>query len=239
MNTALITGANQGIGYETARQLEALGYFVYVGSRDAVKGQAAIDKLKQSGTNNIALLEIDIANPLSVSQAKKRLEAQIDVLDVLVNNAAIQGNTTQKIHEVEMKKLKNVFDTNFFGTVQTTQQLIPLLSKSSVPVIVNVSSELGSLHSHLVSNKPNFLLYDIYSASKTALNAFTVLLAEQLKGTPFKINSVTPGYTSTNLNNYQGAKTPAEGATVIVKYATLDSEGPTGGFFGHDGSISW
>lgn len=239
MKTALITGANQGIGFETARQLEALGYFIYIGCRDIAKGKAAIDSLTRSGASHIALIEIDITNSLSIGQAKQQLEKEIGALDVLINNAAISGAEIQNIDAADIDILKAVFNTNFFGTVQTTTQFIPLLSKSDLPIIVNVSSELGSLESHVTGNKPNYLLYDAYSASKTALNAFTVLLAGQLKNTAFKVNSVTPGYTATHLNNFQGVKTPEEGARIIVKYATIDGNGPSGGFFGQNGVIPW
>ncbi|UAY56928.1 SDR family oxidoreductase [Arachidicoccus terrestris] len=239
MKTAFITGGNQGIGFETARQLERSGYFVYIGCRDAAKGQQAIDQLNQSGSLHIAFIEIDITDTQSIRRARQRLEGAIEVLDVLINNAGIAGTEKQNIDVVEINELKAVFDTNVFGAIQLTQELIPLLQKSTLPIIVNVSSELGSLKTHLGTENPNYQLYDAYSASKTALNAFTVLLAGQLRHTRFKINSVTPGYTATNLNNYQGVKTPAEGARVIVEYATLTSDGPSGGFFGQQGTIPW
>lgn len=239
MKTAFITGANQGIGFETTRQLATLGYFVYMGCRNAVKGQAAVNRLKQEGIASVDFIEIDISDTLSVSQAKRKLETQTDSLDVLINNAAIAGPDMQNIDTVDMEALREIFNTNFFGTVQTTQALLPLLSRSSLPVIVNVSSELGSLQTHLEGGRPNYLRFDGYSAAKTALNALTVLLSGQLKDSHFKINSVTPGYTATNLNQYQGMKSPEEAAGVIIKYATLGSDGPSGGFFDKDGLIPW
>ena len=239
MKTVLITGANQGIGFETARQLAGLGYFVYIGSRDPLKGQAAVAALQQQGILNVALLKLDITDPQSVGQARQQLENEAGILDILINNAGIAGPQPQNINTVDPDFLKAVFNTNFFGAVRLTQQLIPLMRKSGLPVIVNVSSELGSLATHQVTHNGNYLRYDAYSASKTALNAFTVLLAEQLKDTPFKINSVTPGYTATNLNDYKGARSPAEAAQIIVQYATLGHDGPTGSFFSQQGPVSW
>jgi NAD(P)-dependent dehydrogenase (short-subunit alcohol dehydrogenase family) len=239
MKTVLITGANQGIGFETARQLAHLGYFVYLGSRNKNKGEEAINRLKQSGAANIAFVELDVTNIHSIKQARQELENKVDALDVLVNNAGISASQPQNISSVALENLRNVFETNFFGAVQTTQQFLPLLKKSVQPVIVNVSSELGSLSIHNGISNSNFKIYDAYSCSKTALNAFTVTLANELKGTGFKINSVTPGYTATNLNQYRGTKTPEESAGVIVKYATLDSDGPTGKFFNNDAEVPW
>lgn len=241
MKTVLITGANQGIGFETARQLEALGYYVFIGARDPVKGQQALELLKQAGASNIDLIVVDISSASSIQRAKAQLESKltVPVLDILINNAAILGDPSQQIDKVAIAHIKEVFDTNFFGTIQNTQAFLPLLNKSDLPVIVNVSSELGSLTTHSVNFDPKRIIYDLYSASKAALNAFTILLSNQFKNSNFKINSVTPGYTATNLNNYMGKNTPQQGAAVIVKYATIGPDGPTGGFFNAAGTVSW
>ena len=239
MKTILITGANQGIGFETARQLAQSGHFVYLGSRDKNKGQEAVNKLKESGISNVAWLELDVTNIDSIRQARQALENKTAALDVLINNAGISGEQPQNISTGKMGNLRQIFETNFFGVVQTTQQFIPLLKKAAQPVILNVSSEMGSLAIQSDTTNPNRGLYDAYSCSKTALNAFTVMLANELKGTGFRINSVTPGYTATNLNQYKGAKTPGEGASVIVKYATMDSGAPTGKFFNQEGEVPW
>ncbi|GAB3364222.1 SDR family NAD(P)-dependent oxidoreductase [Arachidicoccus ginsenosidivorans] len=239
MKNVLITGANQGIGFEVARQLEALGHNVIIGSRDLNKGQNALDKLLEAGAKNVTLVQLDVTDLNSIQTAVGNLQKRITQLDILINNAAISGDNAQEIHAIELDKLRQLFETNFFGAIQSTQAFLPLLSKSTLPVIVNVSSELGSLSTHLKDERSNYLRYDAYSATKTALNALTVLMAGQFRGTSFKINSVTPGYTATNLNNYQGAKSPAEAANVIVRYATLDAQGPTGGFFGQEGRIDW
>ena len=239
MKTVLITGANKGIGFETARQLAQLGYFVYLGSRDKIKGLDALEKLKALGTNNVDYVEIDVTDIDSIKKAKQELESKIDVLDVLINNAGISGGQPQNMSSLEIENLRKVFDTNFFGAVQTTQEFIPLLKRSGEPRIVNVSSGLGSLTVHSTTQNLNFALYDAYSCSKTALNAFTVMLANEYSDTNFKINSVTPGYTATDLNQHKGTQTVEQGAKVIVKYATVDNSGPTGKFLKEDGEIDW
>jgi len=231
MKTVLITGANKGIGFETAKQLAQLGYFVYLGSRDKTRGLDAINKLKDLGISTVELIEIDVTDINSIIRAKQELETKIEVLDVLINNAAISGGADQNFSTGKMENLRKVFETNFFGVVQTTQQFIPLLQKSKEPVIVNVSSELGSLTVHSSTLNPNYKIFDAYSSSKTALNAFTVMLANELRDTNFKINSVSPGYTATDLNQYRGTQTVEQGAKYIVKYATIGNDGPTGGFF--------
>lgn len=238
MKTVLITGANKGIGFETAKQLAQLGYFVYLGSREKMKGLDAVNKLKELGISNVALIEIDVTDIHSIKQAKQELETNIEALDVLINNAGIAGEQPQSVSAGEMENLRKVFDTNFFGAVQTTQQFLPLLKKSDEPVIVNVSSELGSLTLHSDTQNPNYGLYDAYSCSKTALNAFTVMLANEMSNTNFKINSVSPGYTATDLNQHQGTQTVEQGAKYIVKFATSENDTVTGKFFRED-EIPW
>ena len=181
---------------------------------------------------------MDVTDILSVKKARQELETKIEALDVLINNAGIAGVQPQNISTGDMDNLRRVFETNFFGAVQTTQQFIDLLKKSNEPIIVNVSSELGSLTIHNSTQNPNYTIYDAYSCSKTALNAFTVMLANEFKHTKFKINSVTPGYTATDLNQHKGIQTVEQGAKSIVKCATLDSNGVTGKFF-RDEEIPW
>jgi NAD(P)-dependent dehydrogenase (short-subunit alcohol dehydrogenase family) len=239
MKTVLITGANKGIGFETAKQLAQLNYFVFLGSRDKTRGADAIKKLKASGIIRIELIEIDVTDLNSIQQAKQALESNIESLDVLINNAGISGSLPQNTSSIKIEDLRKVFDTNFFGAVQTTQQFLPLLKKSKEPRIVNVSSELGSLFVHNHTENPNYKIYDAYSCSKTALNAFTVMLANEFRNTSFKINSVTPGYTATDLNNFKGTQSAEKTAKVIVKYATVDKDGPTGKFLKDEGEIDW
>ena len=247
MKTVLITGANKGIGFETAKQMAQFGYFVYLGSRDKTRGLDAVNKLKDLGISNVELIEIDVTNIDSIKKARQELENKIEALDVLINNAGISGGPSQNISTVDIENLRRVFETNFFGAVQTTQQFLNLLKKSNNPVIVNVSSGLGSLAIHNSSQNPNYRIYDAYSCSKTALNAFTVTLANELKDTNlpagrqgFKINSVSPGYTATDLNHFKGTQTVELAASTIVKYAILDNDGPTGKFFYQEkGEIPW
>jgi NAD(P)-dependent dehydrogenase (short-subunit alcohol dehydrogenase family) len=239
MRTVLITGANKGIGFETAKQLAQLGYYVYLGSRDETRGAEAIKKLRDSGITNVESIRIDVTDSRSIQQAAAELESRIGSLDILINNAGIAGAQPQRIATTDIDVLRTVFETNFFGAVQTTQHFLPLLQKSAAPVIVNVSSELGSLARHSGAERnPNWDNFDAYSCSKTALNAFTLALANQFRNTRFRINSVTPGYTATDLNQHRGLQTAGQGAGFIVKYATIGPDGPTGKFL-KDEVVAW
>ena len=240
MKNVLVTGANKGIGYAVASQVAALGHRVFLGCRDQQKGKEAVEKLKRSGAGAIDLLVIDVSNVASVAKAASELASKIDKLDVLINNAGISGRQPQNISQVDMANLREVFDTNYFGAIQTTQAMLPLLRKADVPVIVNVSSELGSLPMQTSEGRnPNFDNYHAYGSTKTALNAFTILLAHELRGTKFRINSVTPGYTATDLNGFAGFKTPEQGAEPIVRLALIGEDGPSGKFFKAEGEVPW
>jgi NAD(P)-dependent dehydrogenase (short-subunit alcohol dehydrogenase family) len=210
-----------------------------LGSRDKNKGLDAIKKLKDVEISNVETIEIDVTNINSIKKAIQELETKIEVLDVLINNAGIGGEQQQNISTGAMENLRKVFETNFFGAVQTTQQFISLLKKSNSPRIVNVSSSLGSLTINSNTQNPNFGIYDAYSCSKTALNAFTVILANEFKNTNFKINSVGPGYTATDLNQFKGTQTVEQAAKTIVKYATLDNDEATGKYLNEEGEIGW
>ena len=241
MQTVLITGANKGIGFETAKQMATLGYFVYVGSRDKLKGEEAVSKLQALGFSNIEATEIDVTDLNSIIHAKEELESKIACLDVLINNAGISSvGTPQAASHIEIEPIQKVLETNFYGAVQTTQQFLPLLKKSEEPRIVNVSSDLGSL---TMQSDPNWMYAKIkplaYMASKAALNAFTITLAYELKDTKFKINSVNPGSTATDLNNHRGQRTPEFSTQIIVKCATLKDDEPSGTFFSEEGILPW
>ncbi len=239
MKKVLITGANQGIGFETAKQLSQLGYYVYLGSRNEANGIEARNTLNEMGLEHVEFIQLDVTDIDSVRSAKEKLEANAQQLDVLINNAAIVGEQPQNMSSNNLNNLRNVFETNFFGAVQTTQLFIDLLEKSDEPRIINVSSPLGSLSVQSNSQNPNYRIYDAYSSSKTALNAFTLLLAKELQDTRFKIVSVEPGYTATNLNQYQGTQTAEQAAGIIVKFCTL-SDVPTGKFFDRNGDeLPW
>jgi NAD(P)-dependent dehydrogenase (short-subunit alcohol dehydrogenase family) len=232
MKTVLITGANKSIGFETAKQLLSLGYYVYLGARDLQKGQEAA---KQLNSDHVEAIQIDISNEDSVKEARKVLGTKTEVLDVLINNAGISGGFPQNASTTSLSTLKEVFDTNFFGSINVAQTFLDLLKKSDEPRIVNVTSGLGSLTLH---SDPSWKYYNVKSAaygpSKTALNAYTVVLAHELKDTAFKINVVDPGYTATDFNGHGGPGTVEDAAAIIVKYATIDKDGPTGKFFSND-----
>lgn len=240
MKTVLITGANKGIGFETAKQLAQLNYLVYLGSRDKQHGLEAVKKLKEQGITNVETLVIDIADSNSVQLAKEELETKIDALDILINNAGIAGNMPQDFVNGDMENLRGIFDTNFFGTVQTTRAFLPLLRKATEAAIINVSSEVGSITLRVEAGRnTNRDKYNAYGASKTALNAFTVMLANELYNDGIRVNSVTPGYTATDLNQFQGAKTIEQGAIPIVELATQAMPGTTAKFFKDGGEVSW
>lgn len=240
MKKALITGANRGIGFEVSKKLAELGYFVYLGCRNTTSGTEAVQKLKNIGLTNVDFLQIDVSDLKSVQQARGKLAAKLDVLDILINNAGVTSELSRKIPEHEIEDIRRIFDTNFFGAIQTTQQFLSLMQHAELPVIVNVSSELGSLAMQKAEDrKLVWSDFHAYAMSKTALNAFTIQLADALKGTKFKVNSVTPGYTATEINNYAGFKTPEQGAEPIVALATIDKSGPNGQFFRAEGSVEW
>jgi NAD(P)-dependent dehydrogenase (short-subunit alcohol dehydrogenase family) len=240
MKTALVTGANKSIGFETARQLAQLGYFVYIGSRDPSKGAAAVEKLRAMGISNVDCVQLDVTDIHSIQSVRKTLEAKTNKLDFLINNAGISGGFPQPASSVSSDTLRQVFDTNFFGTIHVTQELIELLKKSDQPRIVNVTTELSSLTHH---SDPDWQFASLkpaaYGPSKSALNAYTVMLAHELKDTPFKVNAVCPGFTATDFNNHQGTKKVEQAAKAIVKFGTIDSTGPTGKFMNEDGEIPW
>lgn len=237
----LITGANKGIGFETARQLLAKDCFVYIGSRDADKGNEAIAQLRELGFTDVEMLEIDVTNADSVKQAADELTAKAGCLDVLINNAGISGRIpTSESELLATDTIRTVFDTNFFGVIQTRQAFLPLLKKSAAPRIVNVSSDLGSLTNLTNPAWKHAQLKPLaYSCSKAALNAFTIILAYELRDLPFKINSVNPGSTATDLNGHRGQQTVEEGAAPIVAYALIGDEGPTGKFLSADHEEPW
>jgi NAD(P)-dependent dehydrogenase (short-subunit alcohol dehydrogenase family) len=231
MRTALITGANKSIGFEAARQLTKKGYFVYIGSRDLEKGEQAVATLKAEGLTQLQAVQIDVTNKTSIIAARKSIKN----LDILINNAGIPGEFPQSTVSTDTTKIREVFDTNFFGVIDVTQAFIDLLKKSAQPVIVNVTSGLASLTLH---SDPSWQYYGFASAaygpSKTALNAYTIALAYELRDAAFKVNAVDPGYTSTDFNHHRGPGSVEDAAAIVVKYATIGADGPTGKYFSQD-----
>ncbi|WP_375446978.1 SDR family oxidoreductase [uncultured Fibrella sp.] len=235
MKTVLITGANKSIGYEAARQLLQKGYYVYLGSRDQQKGQKAADQLKAEGFANVEPIVIDVTSSDSIKAARETLGQKTDILDVLINNAGISGGLPQPAIGTDIAMFRQVFDTNFFGLIETTQAFMDLLKQSAEPRIVNVTSGLGSLTLH---SDPAWKYYQVktacYGPSKSALNAYTIVLAYELRDTPFKVNAVDPGYTATDFNHHSGPGTVPDAAARLVKAATFGPDGPTGQFFSDD-----
>lgn len=235
MDSVLITGANRSIGLETAKQLSQKGLFVYLGSRDLQKGEEVVNKLTQEGFNNIKAIQIDVTNADSVLSAKEIIEKEQGKLDILINNAGVLGDVPQDSSTTSVEKIQQTFDTNFFGVIRVTQTFLELLKKSKNARITNITSGLGSLTLH---SDPNWKYYSVkavsYVSSKTALNAFTVTLAHELKDLNVKVNSIDPGYTATDFNHHSGPGSVESAASFIIKHTLTDENGPTGKFFSND-----
>ena len=252
MKRALITGANKGIGLEVARQLAQKGYYVYLGSRNLKNGLEAVEKLKAEGLENVEAIEIDVTNQESVNTARTEIGKKTEVLDVLINNAGINGITfngnTPIMHTATgtgVDVFKQVYEVNVYGVIRVTQAFLDLLRKSQEPRIVNVSSSQGSLTLH---SDPTHIYYSfkgvVYQTSKSALNMYTVVLAYELRDMPFKVNAVSPGSTKTDFNHQLGKGSVEDAGKRIVKYAIIGNDGPTGKFFSEDmntetGEIPW
>jgi len=245
MKSAFITGANKGIGFETAKQLLQKGFYVYIGSRNLENGIQAVEKLKAETLTNVEAIQIDVTDDNSVKNARIEIGKKTDVLDVLINNAGINGGAPYTALEANSKQFLSAFNTNVFGVARVTQAFIDMLKKAPEPRIVNVSTSVGSL---TLQSDPNWLAYSfakyaVYGASKSALNMFTIHLAYELRDTPFKVNAVCPGYTKTDFTGYNGGEVEEAGKR-IVKYALLDKDGVTGKFISEEtnpttGEIPW
>lgn len=235
MKTALITGANRSIGLETAKQLSEKGLFVYLGTRDILKGEEVVKELNKKGFQNIQAIQIDVTNAESVLAAKNQVEKEKGKLDILINNAGILGDVPQDSSSTSIERIQKVFDTNFFGVINVTQTFLELLKKSDSPRISNITSGLGSLTLH---SDPTWKYYAVkavsYVSSKTALNAFTVTLAYELRDLPFKVNAIDPGYTATDFNHHSGPGSVESAASFVIKHTLIDENGPTGKFFSND-----
>ncbi len=246
---ALITGANQGIGLQIAKDLAAKNFTVLVASRDYGRGEEAVKTIE----GDAHALQLDVTDRASIAAAEERVRKEFGRLDVLVNNAAITrtlrlqpGETVQDYAKstrpsvVSLDEMRAVFETNVFGVIAVTQALLPLLREAPAARIVNVSSGVGSLTRNSDPAYPYRSIFGpVYPASKTALNAITLAMAVELESTGIKVNAACPGYTKTHLNNYTGTRTVEEGAREPVRLALLGPDGPTGTFSNEDGPLPW
>jgi NAD(P)-dependent dehydrogenase (short-subunit alcohol dehydrogenase family) len=235
---ALISGANKGIGFEIARGLGAKKITVLVGARDEARGQAAAGKLKSEGAD-ARFIQLDVTDHGTIERAAEWIEKEFGRLDILVNNAGVAEFGT-KPSDVDLAKVREVYETNFFGPVALIQRMLPLLKKSKHGRIVNVSSSLGSLTLSSDLNSPfaDFLALG-YNTSKSALNSMTIQFAKELKDTPIKVNAICPGYCATDINGNSGPRSAAQGAVAAIQYATIGDDGPTGGYFNDEGRVPW
>ncbi len=243
---ALVTGAARGIGVEISRKLAALGAHVIVGARDLKKAQVVAAGLRAHG-GEASALKLDVTREEDRKAAYEAIAAAHGKLDILINNAGIlldspDGGTPapRQPSQTLPSVLGETFEVNFFAPIFLTQLLLPLLQRSDAPRVVNVSSIRGSL-AHL--SDPASPVYPVralgYDTSKAALNAFTILIAEELRGTPIKINAIHPGWVKTEMGGGQAPVSIEEGARTAIRYATLGEDGPTGGFFFLDERLPW
>ncbi|WP_433687191.1 SDR family oxidoreductase [Micromonospora carbonacea] len=237
---ALVTGANKGIGYEIAAGLGALGFTVGVGARDGQRRETAVAKLRAAGVDAFGV-PLDVTDDASVTAAAALVEERAGRLDALVNNAGVTGDRAQLPTTVDLAVMRAVVETNVLGVIRVTNAMLPLLRRSTSPRIVNMSSSVGSLarQSATESELTTGPIAVAYSPSKTFLNAVTVQYVRELRGTNILINAACPGYVATDLNNFQGVRTPEQGAAIAVRLATLPDDGPTGGFFEDAGVVPW
>jgi NAD(P)-dependent dehydrogenase (short-subunit alcohol dehydrogenase family) len=227
----LITGANKGLGREAARRLIADGHDVWMAARDVERGRETADALGGR------FVQLDVTSDASVAGAVERVAAVSGRLDVLVNNAGITG-VRVAVADLTAEDVRNVFETNLFGVVRVTRAFLPLLEQSGNPVVVNVSSGMGSLHLTTdPSRLESTILGPAYTSSKAALNMLTTQYAKAFPAIRF--NAVDPGYTGTDLNNHRGTQTVMEGTDAMVRMATIGTDGPTGTFTGRDGTVPW
>ena len=240
---ALITGANKGLGLETARQLGKQGITVLIGARDTARGNNAAEELTKEGID-AQFIHVDMEKPESFQEVYKIIESKYGKLDILVNNAGISiengGWGVNTVTTSSRSDLLKTFDTNFFNVIGLTQVLLPLIQKSEAGRIVNLSSILASLELHASPGSP---IYDAkafaYDASKTALNQFTVHLAHAVKGTNIKVNSAHPGWVKTDMGTDAAPMEIPDGAKTSVWLATLPADGPNGGYFHMQDRLPW
>ncbi|MFJ3798399.1 SDR family oxidoreductase [Streptomyces sp. NPDC090088] len=236
--TALVTGANKGIGYEIAAGLGALGWRVGVGARDAERREAAVAKLRAGGADAFGV-PLDVTDDASVTAAARLVEDHAGRLDTLVNNAGITGSAAQTPTTADLDTVRAAVETNVIGVIRVTNAMLPLLRRAASPRIVNVSSSVGSLTRQSTPGAEVGPIAVAYSPSKTFLNGVTVQYARELHDTNILINLACPGYCATDLNGFRGHRTPEQGAATAIRLATLPDDGPTGRFFDDDGEVPW
>lgn len=226
MTTALVTGANKGIGKAIAAGLVRRGFTVYLGARDEERGKSAAAEI------GAKFVKLDVLSDEDVEKAV----AAIGELDVLVNNAGISAGAYDKPSAETAEAFRLVYETNVFAVVRVTNAFLPLLRRSPAGRIVNVTSKRGSIgEDGAWAGQPSMP----YSSSKTALNAITVHYARELAGTSIKVNGAAPGHVATDFNGFRGTRTPEEGAEVAVRLATVDENGPTGAVYEDERRLAW
>ena len=237
---ALITGANKGIGLETARQLGQQGITVLAGARDETKARQAAEGLSKAGLDAQGIV-IDVNDADSIQKAAARIERDYGRLDILVNNAGVMmDDPKKKPSEQSLEVWRKTFETNLFGLIATTQAMLPLLRKSAAGRIVNLSSILGSIHFHATPGSP---IYDMkmpaYDVSKSAVNAYTVHLAYELKDTAIKVNAAHPGWVKTEMGGEGATMEITDGAKTSVALATIGADGPNGAYMHMGETLPW
>ncbi len=233
--TALVTGANKGIGFAIAAGLGAIGFTVAVGARDAARREEAVGRLRAAGTDAFGVA-LDVTSEASVAAAAASVEEAAGRLDVLVNNAGIAGRIddgTQDPTTLDLDVMRTVLETNVLGVLRVTNALLPLLGRAGSPRIVNVSSTMGSL---TLQAGP---VMAAYAPSKTMLNSITVQYARRLAETNVIVNACCPGYVATDFTGFNAPRTPEQGAAIAIRLATLPDDGPRGGFFDDEGVVPW
>lgn len=237
--TALITGANKGIGFATAKLLAGKGFRVLMGVRNIEKGKKAYNVLKAQNMD-VQLIQIDVSDDESVSSAAQYLKQNLGRLDILINNAGFAEDLSIAPSEEPITSIRKQYETNTFGPIRVTQQLLPLLKKADNANIIMVSSIVGSLalssDESTIYGQVNFVGY---SSSKTALNAIVVAFAKELKPYGIPVIAIEPGHIKTDLNNNTGIATPESAAELIAKYALMEDMSVSGKFFGPNGTLPW
>jgi NAD(P)-dependent dehydrogenase (short-subunit alcohol dehydrogenase family) len=237
---ALITGANKGIGLETARQLSAQDVHVIVASRDAARGEAAVSGLKAQDLP-VESLALDVDDGASIAQAAAEIERRHGRLDILINNAGVVHDAMDQPPSAQsIDTWRKTFETNVFGLVAVTQAMLPLLRKSAAGRIVNVSSRLGSITDQSDPASPYYpFKVPAYNVSKTAVNGWTVQLAYELRDTGIKVNAIHPGHVKTDMGGASASMEVSDGARTSVELALIADDGPTGGFFHLGERLPW